>query len=364
MQHPLIEYLKSHAQPMTFHDYMKAVLYAPGIGYYSNGESKIGAQGDFITASALTPIFAKCLARQFSQVLSELRNGQILELGAGTGQFALDILCELDQLNQLPQKYLILDVSEGLKADQRQLFETSGKQFLNIVEWIDRLPEEPINGIIFGNEVLDAMPVHRFIKSGGNVVEQGVTVTDDGLKYCELEASQNLIEHVTEIEAEQGQFADGYYSEVNLAVKPWLASLNACLKKGAMLFIDYGYAAREYYHSERSAGTVQCYHKHQANGDPLINIGEQDITAHVDFTHVASSGIDLDLELLGYTTQMYFLLGCGLNVSEELDVKTSQQLRRLLMPGGMGEMFKVIGFGRDLDSELIGFSLRDRRVEL
>ncbi|NCX93725.1 MAG: SAM-dependent methyltransferase [Gammaproteobacteria bacterium] len=358
----MIQYLESFSFPMSFHDYMNAVLYAPQLGYYSGNAEKFGPAGDFITAPELTPFFARSLSAQFREVLNEVENSIILEIGGGTGRFALEVLRELKTQHALPNRYLILEPSPSLRARAFALFESEAPDLLDRVEWITEFPKAPIVGVIFANEVLDAMPVRRFVKHEGKIREQGVRRGAEGLEFCLLEeAHPELLTHVEALEAECGSFPEGFTSEVNLWALPWLKSVFEALAKGVVILIDYGYSGAEYYHPSRASGTLQCYSKHQAHENPFSAPGKEDITAHVNFTKIAQDAVSLGFDLIGYTTQMYFLMGCGLetylNQTGPLPPQETQKMRRLLLPGGMGETFKVMGLGRNWKKDLQGFAL-------
>lgn len=355
---------------LPFSRFMELALYAPGLGYYSAGSRKFGEAGDFVTAPEISPLFARCLAGQFAAVLEALGGGEILELGAGTGRMAADLLLELERLDILPRRYCILELSGELRERQRSAIEAVAPRLAGRVEWLDQLPDDGIRGAIVGNEVLDAMPITRFRLRGGAVVELGVAVEGGRFVWREMPASESLRERVEALQRASGSvWCDGYESEINTALGPWIASLATSLEAGVMLFIDYGFSRREYYHPDRSGGTLMCHYRHRAHPDPLILPGLQDITAHVDFTAVAEAAHESGLKVEGYTTQANFLLGAGIDrflhpgerpVAEHL--RLAQGAKKLLLPSEMGELFKVIGLSRNFTgSPLSGFALRDLR---
>ncbi len=357
---------------ISFARYMEMALYEPGLGYYSAGARKLGASGDFVTAPEVAPVFSRCLAGQCAEILATLGGGDVLELGAGSGVMAAGVLHELELLGRLPARYLVLDVSADLRDRQRATLEQSVPHLLERVEWLDRLPEA-FEGVVLANEVLDAMPVERFVSRGGEFNTLGVTDYFGRFDWSEVPGSPELREHVRVIAREVGEaWPAGYTSEVNAGLARWLASVAAALSRGVMLFVDYGLPRREYYSPERSTGTLLCHFRHRFHDDPFDRIGLQDITAWVDFTAVAEAAVAAGLEVAGYTTQAHFLIGNGIgefvaNV-EGLDVvqrvNLSRQAMVLTLPGEMGERFKVIALAKGYDSALRGFAVRDLRHTL
>lgn len=357
---------------IDFARYMEMVLYEPGLGYYSAGAHKLGAGGDFITAPEVAPVFSRCIAAQCRDVLAELPGGDVLELGAGSGAMAAAILAELQRADRLPQRYFILDVSADLRERQRATLAGAVPHLLERVQWLDTLPER-FEGVILANEVLDALPVQRFVVRAEAVNALGVTWQLGQLELVETRAAPRLNARVRALEQELGTpFAIGYCSEWHPTLGPWIAALGQSLARGALLLIDYGLPRREFYAPERSKGTLLCYFRHRFHDDALAHPGLQDITAWVDFTAVAEAGVAAGLNLAGYTTQAQFLIGCGienwLRDVADLDtvqrVNLSRQVMLLTLPGEMGERFKAIAFTRGLDSSLRGFSARDLSHQL
>jgi SAM-dependent MidA family methyltransferase len=357
-----------------FDEYMHMALYQPGLGYYSGGAARFGAAGDFITAPLISPLFSRSLARQCADCLRHLDAPVILELGAGSGDMAADILTELAALECLPERYLILELSATLRAQQRETLQRKAPELLERVEWLEQLPTQPIEGVLLANEVLDALPVQRFLWHDGMVRELAVGQQDGRFVWREREAPESLRAGVDDIMADLDHpLADGYASEYSAQLKPWLTSLADIFARGVMLVIDYGYQRSEYYHAQRGMGTLICHYRHRAHDDPLILPGLQDITAFVDFTAVARAGEAAGLDLLGFASQAQFLFGAGLldlaqEASESADSRESlllaQQIKTLTLPGEMGERFKVIAFGRGFDAPLRGFSLSNQRFRL
>jgi SAM-dependent MidA family methyltransferase len=353
---------------MPFERFMQLALYAPGLGYYTAGSHKFGAAGDFVTAPEISPLFSQCLANQCAEVLAQ-SGGSILEFGAGSGRMAADLLQHLEQIGQLPDSYLILDLSPDLKQRQQQTIAEQVPHLLERVQWIESLPAAGFRGVMLGNEVLDAMPVSVFRKTETGLQEKFVELEDEGQIVASWQAvNSQITDAVTQLEIRLGApLPVGYESEINLSLDGWLQSLADCLQQGAVLLIDYGYAQHEYYHAERSMGTLICHYRHRAHDDVFKFIGLQDITANVDFSAVKRAGEAAGLQLAGYTTQSAFLLGNGLEqLLAQLDpndtqnfLRTSQAVKVLMMPSEMGERFKVIAFTRDMDARLSGFSMRD-----
>ena len=357
---------------ISFRQYMERVLYEPGLGYYSAGARKIGKDGDFITAPEVSSLFSRCLGSQCQEILSGLEVPVILELGAGSGVMARDLLMELRTRNSLPDKYLILETSADLKQRQKAcLSETMPDYYKNIL-WLDGLPEDPINAVVLANEVIDALPVHRIMFKGEEYYELHVIWTEEGFAFQTLKADQELATLANKrFHNLSAAWPDGYITEINMDIDPWLNSLSNSLNKGVIIFIDYGYSRHEYYHPQRTDGTLLCHYRHRAHGDPFIYPGLQDITASVDFTAVAEAAMEAALSVRGYTTQAHFLMATGLGemLNEVIDnndefFKASQQAKLLTLPGEMGERFKVIALGKHYDDSLSGFSLVDHRARL
>ena len=352
---------------IDFARFMELALYTPGLGYYRGGIQKFGAQGDFVTAPELSPLFARCIAKQCQQVFRYLGNGDIVEVGAGSGVLAVALLRELDAQQTLPENYYILETSADLQQRQSDLIAQKIPDLLARVHWLQTLPEDGIRGLVLANELLDAMPVHRF-----SVNEQGIQqlhVACDGKDFVchEKPADKVLHERVDPLD-----LAPGYTSEVNFHAEAWIKSIADCLKVGVMLLFDYGFPRAEFYHPQRRAGTLMCHYRHRNHPNPLVLIGLQDITAHIDFTAIAEAGVTNDLSLLGYTSQAAFLLSTGItefagasdHTNRKQHVELVQQVNKLTSPAEMGELYKVIALGREVDLTLDGFTLQDRRGRL
>lgn len=350
---------------ISFAEFMAEVLYAPGLGYYTAGARKFGAAGDFVTAPELTPLFARALAHQAAQVMT-LSHPHIIEAGAGSGRLAADLLLALEALGQLPDRYGILDVSADLRQRQHQTLTQRAPHLLERVYWLDELPAA-CSGLVLGNEVLDAMPVHCVTWQDGTILEKGVSLDEAGrFVWLERPATGRVLEEAVAV-AGECLLPPGFSSELLLAGPAWAATWGERLQQGALLLIDYGFPRREFYHPQRHGGTLMCHYRHQAHPDPFYLPGLQDITAHVDFTGIIAAAFPAGLELLGYTSQAQFLFNCGLlQALEALEpgslpyLKAAAAVQKLVQPQEMGELFKVIAMGKGLAQPLLGFARGDR----
>lgn len=396
--------IAAHGGWITFSRFMELALYAPGLGYYSAGARKFGAAGDFVTAPEISPLFGRTLARQVADIMAQSAP-HILELGAGSGKLAADVLDELERLDCLPERYDILEVSADLRERQQTLLRERVPQLAARVHWLDALPEA-ISGAVIANEVLDALPVHLIrwraallpSPAGGGIEGEGTHAENASFKGSSLPRSprnfwpgtrereqvifergvaseaNNFVwqerppEHPALLEAAQNiRVPDNYLSEISLDACGLITSLSERLEQGVLLFIDYGFGTKEYYHPQRSQGTLMCHYRHHSHDDPFFLPGLQDITAHVDFTAAAESAIDSGAQLLGYTTQAHFLINCGItDFLAESDpeklrdyLPLSTQLQKLTSPAEMGDLFKVIALGKGMAEPLRGFARGD-----
>jgi SAM-dependent MidA family methyltransferase len=359
---------------LDFADYMAMALYAPGLGYYSAGQRRFGAGGDFTTAPLISDLFSRTLALEIARVMAAVDGDSVLEFGAGSGHMAADILQELADREALPRHYWILEVSADLRAEQAQTLNALPAELKARVQWLDRLPAQPIRGVILANEVLDALPVQRFSRTATGVENLAVGHNpEQGLHWQPRPADAALIKAVKTIERAIGaHLPKGYCTEWCPSLGPWISELNALIEAGMALLIDYGYPRHEYYHPQRATGTLLCHYRHRAHDDPFFWPGLQDITASVDFTAAAHAGQQAGLELLGFATQGNFLAGAGLPALLEARAagdpnraaELSQAAKPLLFPEEMGERFKVLGLGRNVPEPLKGFSFADHRERL
>ncbi|MDY6994083.1 MAG: SAM-dependent methyltransferase [Pseudomonadota bacterium] len=365
----IVEKMRRLGGAIPFAEFMHDVLYLPGLGYYSSGTHKLGAAGDFITAPELSPLFSRCLARQCQQILTHLQDGVILELGAGSGIMATEMLKELQQLDCLPREYFILEVSAELRQRQQATLQKHVPNLLERVHWLECLPSQKLKAIVLANEVLDAMPVQRFCLEADDVLEFYVDYEHPQFvwKLCSTTNPQLR----AAVEALRPQLPIGYVSEMNLALPAWIQALADSLALGIVLIIDYGFPHQEYYHPQRHQGTLMCHYRHHVHSDPLNFIGLQDITAHVNFSAVAEAALAAGLYVEGYTNQANFLLACGLPALlaayDSRDTQTylqlSQQAKTLVLPSEMGELFKVIALTQHIDIPLLGF-VQDEKSRL
>ena len=373
----LLEHLRAEIAnaggAISFARFMDLALYAPGLGYYRAGARKFGPGGDFVTAPELSPLFARCLARQCEEILHALGSGEILELGAGSGIMAADLLRELRALDALPERYAILELSGELRERQRQTLTDRAPDLLDRVVWLDTPPAPGFRGIVLGNEVLDALPVERFRITAHGPRRLMVTWTEAGLAWAEDDEDPGVTAAVARLESDLGwHLPESYCSEYAPHLADWLRAIAEPLAAGALLFVDYGYPRREYYHPERTMGTLLCHYRHRVHDDPLILPGLQDITASVDFTAVADAALAAGLEIAGYASQNYFLFGCGLmellaEVNSAETVRYLEQVRQvklLTLPGEMGDRFQAVALTRHLEIPLRGFAFRDERSRL
>jgi len=363
---------------IPFSRYMELALYAPGLGYYSAGATKFGAAGDFVTAPELGPLFARSVANAFARTLADLQGeADIVELGGGSGAFALDALLAMQRLDVLPARYRILEPSADLR--QRQQERLSAQLPANLlarVQWLNGLPEQPWRGVLFANEVLDALPTTRFAVGEEELQEEHVGLDAEGaLVRLDRPADAMLLRAVNHIERALGRrLPIGYRSEVLVQLPWWLQAVTHAMEQGLVLFLDYGYPRSEFYLPERGDGTLICHYRHRAHAEPLWLPGLSDITAFVDFSAVAEAGTAAGFELAGFAPQAGFLLGCDLlqqlqscqaDTAQDASAATrvTEQARRLLLPGEMGERFKAIGLQRRIDMSSL-FAEADRRGRL
>ena len=354
---------------ISFSRFMELVLYAPGLGYYAAGARKFGSAGDFVTAPEMTGLFGQALAAQVREIMCHSSH-RIIEVGAGSGRLAADLLLELEHLDCLPEQYGILDLSADLRQRQQETIAKAAPHLLDRVTWLDRLPEV-FSGVVLANELLDALPADVVAWRENGIFNRGVAVDPAGcFTWSERPASGALLAAAEEI-GSQCQLPPGFESEISLASRAWAAEWAHRLGCGALLLIDYGFPRREFYHQQRGRGTLMCHYRHHAHPDPFYLPGLQDVTVHVDFTAIIAAAHGAGLELLGYTSQGQFLLNCGIldrlaalpNESLEY-IRAAGAVNKLLMPHEMGELFKVIAIGRGMEAELGGFAQGDQSHRL
>jgi len=316
-------------------------------------------------------LFSQALANAILPALN--KDDIILEVGAGRGRMAADILVYLKQQNKLPKEYWILELSADLRERQKQIIEESFPEFIDNIKWLDELPEK-FSGVVLANELLDAMPVQLFQKTENDINDVNVTWINNKFEF-QLTSSLDarLISRVKDIESELNrEFNTGYISEINFAAEDWIKSIAERLQQGIIVLLDYGFPRHEYYHEQRNQGTLMCHYRHRTHPDAFVYPGLQDITAHVDFTSMADAALEANLQVIGYTNQVSFLMGAGLlelaDLENEADTKqqmeTASQIKKLTLPHEMGELFKVIGFSKNYDITLPAFEFRDLREYL
>ena len=344
---------------LPFDRFMAVALYEPGLGYYANTSAKFGhtPQGgsDFVTAPELTPLFGQTLARQIAQALDATGTDEVWEFGAGTGALALQVIQALADLGRPIRRYTIVDLSGSLRERQRATLVAHAQA----VRWIDELPEG-MQGVVLGNEVLDAMPVQLLARVGGVWFERGVAWSDNQLVWADRPTA---LRPPLEVPGEHD-----YLTEIHPQAEAFIRTLAERLVNGAAFFIDYGFPEHEYYHPQRHMGTVMCHRAHLADPDPLVLVGHKDITAHVNFTGIALAAQDAGMAVMGFTSQGRFLLNCGLlTLSQAADARQNAMMQKLLNEHEMGELFKVIALapaGSDAGWVPLGFSVGDRTHRL
>lgn len=356
----IVEQIRAAGGAIPFSRFMELALYAPGLGYYSAGATKFGAAGDFVTAPELGPLFAACVADALAPVLRQLGpEAGFLELGGGSGAFAEVVLKKLMALDALPARYAILEPSADLRQRQQaRLRERLGPLLYDLVEWLDGPPQHAWSGVLFANEVLDALPTPRFAIHGGQVYEEHVALDPQGrFVRSEQPADALLSAAVRHVERQLEQpFAEGYRSELLPQLPYWLQAVTGPMQDGALLFVDYGYPRREYYRPQRREGTLRAFRRHHLVEDVFAFPGLQDVTASVDFTALAEAGTHAGFDFAGYCSQASFLIGNGLErnlaeaearaADETARLKLRQQAKRLTLPSEMGERFQAMGFAR------------------
>ncbi len=357
---------------ISFAEFMHEALYAPGLGYYAAGTKKFGEAGDFVTAPEVSSVFGRVLARQIAELNGSASANNVMEIGAGSGKLAVDMLLALQQLDALPDSYQILEVSADLQQRQQEKLQSEVPHLFDRIHWLSGMPAA-FSGVIVANEVLDALPVERFVRRAEGAMQLRVGRSDAGFSTQEAKATRRLDDSIAGIEADLGHtLADGYVSDVCLAAQGWIDEVAACLDTGAILLFDYGVSRREYYAVDRSDGWLRCHFRHHAHNDPLINVGIQDITAWVDFSAIAAAAVANDLDILGFQTQSQFLLSGGLQTEMEQfaalppveQMKLTSEIKTLTLPGEMGENFKCMGLARGDIATPTAFQFTDRTKTL
>jgi SAM-dependent MidA family methyltransferase len=342
--------IAQHGGWLPFDRFMALALYEPGLGYYARGSRQFGSLpssgSDFVTAPELSPLFGRALARQVAQALDAAQADEVFEFGAGSGALAAQLL---DALGERVRRYAIVDLSGSLRQRQAERLARFGDR----VVWLDAWPEA-VHGVVVGNEVLDAMPVQLLHFDGADWFERGVASAGEGYAFADRPTALRP--------PGGGPFVPGTTTEIHAQAEAFVRSLAERLRRGAAFFIDYGFPEAEYYHPQRSGGTLMCHRAHRADADPLGDVGDKDITAHVNFSAIALTAQDAGLSVLGYTAQARFLMNCGLlELLQGADIRTTAAAQKLLTEHEMGELFKVIGLARGLPGfDALGFAVGDR----
>ena len=362
------ERIKDAGGSISFAEFMHYALYAPSLGYYTSGTRKFGDEGDFVTAPEISPLFGRVVARQCAGVLQTVDGGSILEFGAGSGRLALEVLRTLQEVDALPVEYRIMEVSADLRDRQQCLLHEELPGLADRIRWLDRMPESH-RGIVLANEVLDALPVERFIRRSAGVCQLRVADEAGEFVFVDEPAPDILAQAVEAIENDIGErLPDNYVSEVSLAAPSWLHDVARSLEQGMILLFDYGVSRRDYYAADRNEGWLRCHFRHRAHSDPLILPGIQDLTAWVDFSAIAEAATNCGLEIIGYVSQSQFLLSgdIGAELHDFADMplqsqlQTAAQIKMLTLPGEMGENVKCIGLARGEVPRLAAFDSADR----
>lgn len=355
---------------ITFADYMQRCLYLPGLGYYSAGSHKLGQGGDFTTAPEISPLFGYAIANHVHDALQQCTSKHILEFGAGSGQLAIAMLTQLENLNTLPERYFILEISADLQARQQKLIEEQRPDLADRVEWIQTLPEV-FNGVMLANEVCDAMPVHLLRLTQSVMFERGVSIENGDVIWHDKPLTNPRLISVAERINTPSQ-SENYLTEVNLTAVDWIKTAATSLQQGAIFIIDYGYPFSDYYAAERTQGTLRSYYRQQAIDDPLQLPGLQDISAHIDFTTIAETALEAGCHVAGFHEQGDFLVAGGITqIAAQLEaesdaltwLKHSAAMKQLLMPSAMGHQFKVLSLTKAIEL-LPRLQIQDRRYQL
>ena len=359
------------ADSIAFSRFMMLALYEPTWGYYTAGLKKFGKTGDFITAPEISPLFSQCVGRQCQEIFTHLESCDILEIGAGTGKMAIDLLLFLEQQRCLPSHYKIFEISPTLKQRQQARLRHHIPHLFPLIQWVDDWPTKPITGVILANEVVDALPVDQFVWQGDAIYEKRVSYKDDRFCYhLSPLKDERLFNQLSQLKKTYFPTAHRYQSEMCPQLAEWVTKLSLALAQGVAFIMDYGYCAKDYYHVDNVNGTLRCYYQHRVHADPLTRIGLQDITASVDFTRLAHAAVKADLNVVGYTSQAAFLLNNDLlplveKCYDELSsLDVNRHVHLLTSPSEMGELVKVMSLTRNCDFSLNGFKLYDKRMRL
>jgi len=354
----LIQHINTRDGWISFEEFIDFVMYKPGLGYYSAGAEKIGHSGDFTTAPEISKLFGMALANQITPILDHYQSPSIIEIGAGTGKLAFDIMTQLNDYQVNFDRYYILELSADLKQRQQSMLSHLPTKTLNKIVWLDSIPMDSIDGVIIANEVIDALPFTRFKSQNGQVYELGISVEDNQLIEQPRLADEILSNTVDSIAKEIGMtFQDGYTSEIRINFGSWFRTIESMLSSGSIFFVDYGYARQEYYGEERTNGSMICHYRNVAHEDPLSNLGIQDISASVDFSQLADVALQRNIEVGFFTSQSDFLINAEILgviesvIDEGLKMRLTQEVKQLLLPNQMGEVFKCMLLNKNINPD-------------
>ena len=354
----LIQHINTRDGWISFEEFIDFVMYKPGLGYYSAGAEKIGHSGDFTTAPEISKLFGMALANQITPILDHYQSPSIIEIGAGTGKLAFDIMTQLNDYQVNFDRYYILELSADLKQRQQSMLSHLPTKTLNKIVWLDSIPVDSIDGVIIANEVIDALPFTRFKSQNGQVYELGISVKDNQLIEQPRLADEILSNTVDSIAKEIGMmFQDGYTSEIRINFGSWFRTIESMLSSGSIFFVDYGYSRQEYYDEERTNGSMICHYRNVAHEDPLSNLGIQDISASVDFSQLADVALQRNIEVGFFTSQADFLINAEILgviesvIDEGLKMRLTQEVKQLLLPNQMGEVFKCMLLNKNINPD-------------
>ena len=354
----LIQHINTRDGWISFEEFIDFVMYKPGLGYYSAGAEKIGHSGDFTTAPEISKLFGMALANQITPILDHYQSPSIIEIGAGTGKLAFDIMTQLNDYQVNFDRYYILELSADLKQRQQSMLSHLPTKALNKIVWLESIPMDSIDGVIIANEVIDALPFTRFKSQNGQVYELGISVEDNQLVEQPRLADEILSNTVDSIAKEIGMtFQDGYTSEIRINFGSWFRTIESMLSSGSIFFVDYGYARQEYYDEERTNGSMICHYRNVAHEDPLSNLGIQDISASVDFSQLADVALQRNIEVGFFTSQSDFLINAEILgviesvIDEGLKMRLTQEVKQLLLPNQMGEVFKCMLLNKNINPD-------------
>ena len=363
MKNHIEEYLLNKIelnQKILFSEFMNLSLYHPDYGYYTNKSYIFGDQGDFITSPITSSMFGECISNEFINIIRSLKKPSILELGGGDGSLAISMCKHLKKNKSLPDKYIILEISENLINYQKERVKKEFPNDYNIFKWITNLEDIKINGLVIANEFFDALPTERFRINNSKLETLYIESNNQSFNYIWDESSNDFANELSKAKNNHNiDFSDGYISELNLNNSKWIKAIDKCIDTGVLFVIDYGYASQEYFLHDRSDGTLVCIHKHKSNFDPLSNIGNQDISSFVNFSHLKNLSLNTDLTVSGFLSQSSFLINLNIldihqskNYSADEAQIESNKLKNILLPNTMGELFKVLVMQKNIDVEL------------